>query len=85
MATITSTVDVTTRHVVRRTWRLVDTDNFGGDYPDERFVVVGIPSLEMARCFAGAWNALEGGNSPRVLHVEEHVEIEYALIPGFEP
>jgi hypothetical protein len=85
MATIETTIDVTTRQIIRRTWRLVDTDNFGGDYPNEQFVAVGIPSEIMARCFADLWNKHQGEDHDRILRVVEHVEVEYKLEPGFEP
>jgi hypothetical protein len=83
--TIESTVDVKRGYIVKRTWRIVDTDNFGGDYPNEEFWAIGIPSQHIAEGLADAYNRKMGMHSPRNLMVVEHIEIEYKLQPGFEP
>jgi hypothetical protein len=67
------------------TWRLVDTDNFGGDYPNESFYAVGIPSEHIAEQLAKAYNDRKGEYSPRYLRVVQHIELECTLQPGFEP
>ena len=64
-------------------YKIVETDNYDGDYPDEKFV--GIPPLpevaakavcEIINIYCG------GGNAPRWWKV---VEDGYELSPGFEP
>ncbi len=61
--------------------RIVDTDNFGGDYPDEKFVLWQLPA-EQAQRIADALNETQGVNAPRYYKV---VENDYELQPGFEP
>ncbi len=64
--------------------KIIHTDNFGGDYPDEKFVT-GIPPMHCDRMqrVADAINAECGGEmSPRYYRV---VEDDYVLQPGFEP
>ena len=63
-------------------WRVVDTDNFGGDYPNERFVGEPFPSEAEARAVADAENAKRGEHSSRYWMV---VQDGYVLQPGFEP
>lgn len=63
---------------------IVNTDNFGGDYPDEKFVE-NLPSLnkrEDAERIANAINSIGGPNSYRYFKV---VELPYDLASGFEP
>lgn len=62
--------------------KIVDTDNFGRDYPNERFVAVGIPSKEMAQIMCKALNQQTGPDSQRYYFA---VEDDYVLVPGFEP
>lgn len=65
------------------TWCIVDTDNFGRDYPNERFVAIQIPSKEMAETMCAALVAkYSGGGCQRYYMV---VEDTYKLQPGFEP
>jgi len=70
---------------MRPYYRLVDTDNFGGDYPDEKWAVHG--------SFFDKYEAEEiqnilnrvlhpGSNSARFIKV---VTMPYQLKPGFEP
>ena len=64
--------------------KIVQTDNFGGDYPDEEFVT-GLPYLrtkEQAEIIANAINSTVPGNYGRYWRV---VEDDYKLQPGFEP
>ena len=63
--------------------KIVETDNYGGDYPDEHFVT-GIPRLsqEAAEAIADILNAEKGSNSHRYYMV---VKDDYELKPGFEP
>lgn len=64
-------------------YRVVNTDNFGGDYPDESFAS---PSLtrENAKAVADIFNSehCAEDSSPRFWKV---VELPYELRPGFEP
>ena len=72
-------------YAVHETWRIIDTDNFGGDYPNERFVAVRYGSQAEAQAFADAVNAKSGENTSRYFRVVKHIEIAYVLEPGFEP
>jgi len=62
--------------------KIVETDNFGGDYPNEKFV--NIPSLpeEEVKQIAKIINDYTGPNSMRYWKV---VDNDYELGPGFEP
>jgi hypothetical protein len=65
---------------------IVETDNFGGDYPDEKFVEP-LPifnSQDQARIVSAAINSSipDRLNAPRWYKV---VEEGYKLVPGFEP
>lgn len=62
---------------------IVETDNFGGDYPDEKRV--NLPSIEKG--YANEICALinkifSGPNASRYWKVESE---DYKLAPGFEP
>lgn len=64
-------------------FKIVNTDNFGGDYPDEYFL--NIPeSSDKTALEAIAWmlNRMPGRNEARYWQV---VPAEHALQPGFEP
>lgn len=62
-------------------YRVVETDNFGGDYPDESFA--GPPlSKEAAERAAEIFNGSTRNDHPRFWKV---VEDDYKLRPGFEP
>lgn len=63
--------------------KLVNTDNFNGDYPDEKFIT-GIPAMpeECLRRVAEAINDGLGAHHPRYIRV---VDDDYQLQPGFEP
>lgn len=60
---------------------IVETDNCGGDYPDEKFLLWNMPEA-IARKIATAVNEAAGENSTRYWKVEEE---GYILQPGFEP
>lgn len=62
--------------------KIVDTDNFGGDYPDEKVIAEGITYKPFAELMAEALNAYAGEHSSRYYKV---VQDDYILQPGFEP
>lgn len=62
---------------------VVDTDNFGGDYPDEKWIVNCWLSKETAEKIADLLNAELGGSD--TLRYYKVVELGYKLQPGFEP
>jgi hypothetical protein len=68
---------------LRWDWRIVNTDNWGGDYPNERFLE-NIPPLTRsgAQAVADVLNAQFPPNSARFYKVEHK---DYKLQPGFEP
>ncbi len=61
--------------------RIVDTDNFGRDYPDESFLLWPLPGKQ-AQQIADALNEAAGPYASRFYKV---VENDYTLQPGFEP
>lgn len=61
--------------------RIVDTDNYGGDYPLESFVLFPMPE-EHAKQIADLINKAAGPNHHRFWKV---VPNDYVLQPGFEP
>ena len=61
--------------------RVVNTDNFGGDYPDEKFVSESLSKKE-AEKLANKLNKGMHSFDPRY-HIV--VEDDYELIPGFTP
>ena len=62
--------------------KIVDTDNFDGDYPNERDIAVGIKRRDHANVMCAALNYWAGVNSPRYYKV---VEDDYVNVPGFIP
>lgn len=63
--------------------KIIDTDNFGGDYPDEKVFIDRIPTKRLADKIAKAINDRFTGNySPRYYVVKDD---NYKLQPGFEP
>lgn len=63
--------------------KIVETDNFGRDYPDEKFIKLPPLNKELADKLCEAINkAWSGDYSPRFWKV---VEDDYILLPGFEP
>jgi len=61
--------------------RIVETDNFGGDYPNERFLLWSMPK-EKAQKIADAINESTGPDPSRYWKV---VDDDYKLEPGFTP
>ena len=61
---------------------VVDTDNYGGDYPAEKFIVQCWLSHDDANRIATILNDASGPKSSRYYKV---VEAPYKLQPGFEP
>ena len=67
--------------------KLVDTDNFGGDYPNEKFLEGFDGTAEQAKVVADKLNKIMGHGHPnttpsRFWKVVPH---DYVLQPGFEP
>lgn len=63
--------------------KIVNTDNFGGDYPNERFVTGLFPMTKAhAEKIAKAINSCTPEDCPRYWIV---VDDNYKLKPGFEP
>lgn len=64
-------------------YKIVETDNFDGDYPDEKFVELPAMSQEDAIAITDEINKrLSGDYSSRIWMV---VPSDYKLVPGFEP
>ena len=64
-------------------YRIVETDNFGGDYPNEKFLNLPPMKLLAAQAISDAINAqLSGNSAPRYWVVRPQ---DYVLQPGFEP
>lgn len=61
--------------------RIIDTDNFGGDYPNEQFLLWDMPEDD-AQAIADILNTRAGHDARRWYRV---VENDYVLQPGFEP
>jgi hypothetical protein len=61
--------------------RIVNTDNFGRDYPDERFFLWPMRE-DIAKRIADAMNDDAGPHAERFYKV---VPNDYELVPGFEP
>ncbi len=73
---------IVTKAYAHGPWCIVNTDNFGGDYPDERFVAVGILHERAAQIMADALYREQGSHASRYFKV---VAEGYVLQPGFEP
>ena len=64
-------------------WQIVDTDNFNGDYPDEKVFIGNLPTQALAERIAEAINnRFVSDHSPRFYKVTDS---SYKLQPGFEP
>lgn len=63
--------------------RIVETDNFGGDYPDEKFVNLPLMGVERAEIVAETINVVFSG--PSAKRFWKVVDDDYTLAPGFEP
>ena len=66
----------------RTSYRIVNTDNFGGDYPNESFVGEEYESMASAQTVADEMNGPMNRISLRYFKV---VKMPYELQPGFEP
>ncbi len=64
--------------------RIIDTDNFGRDYPNERFIAIDIESTEMAEVMCDALIARFCAH-PCADRFYRVVSDDYKLQPGFEP
>lgn len=62
--------------------KIVETDNFGRDYPNEKFVDLPVMQEEALNQICKIINDDGGSNSPRYYKV---VENDYKLVLGFEP
>lgn len=62
--------------------RIVETDNFGRDYPNESFVPIPPMDESEAKIVAAAINKAASPNSTRYWKV---VDLDYKLAPPFEP
>jgi len=64
--------------------KIIDTDNFGGDYPNEKVIADNIKNPKHAEimCDALIERYCRYSGSPRFYRV---VEDDYVLQPGFEP
>jgi hypothetical protein len=62
--------------------KIVNTDNYGGDYPAEWFLNVHFTRKHRAEVVAEILNLDEGEDASRYWRV---VEDDYVLQPGFEP
>ena len=65
-------------------FRIVETDNFGRDYPNESFVNLPAMRMKEAQAVAKAINdaCCNYDNAPRFWKV---VPFDYVLVPGFQP
>ena len=66
-----------------KTMKIIETDNFGGDYPDEQFVNLPILSKENAETICDVINTVCSGDSAQ--RFWRVVDDNYKLIGGFEP
>lgn len=64
--------------------KIIDTDNHGGDYPNEKVIASGITNKKFADCMCKALNDrfCQDASSRRFYRV---VEDNYKLQPGFVP
>lgn len=63
-------------------FKIVETDNYGGEYPNESFLNIAPVSQEHAKTIAKAINNAFQPNFHRYWTVEP---VGYVLRPGFEP
>ena len=63
--------------------KIIHTDNFGGDYPGEKFVEqLPVMNDNQAKVICDAINSMQPENAHRWYRV---VPNDYKLQPGFEP
>ena len=65
-------------------FKIVNTDNFGSDYPDEKFLDLTFWTRDSALRVANAINA-ELCNDDHASRFWKVVDSDYKLQPGFEP
>lgn len=65
-------------------FRIIETDNFGGDYPNEKFLSLWPVNEAHAESICKAIN--DGFNPPGHTHDRFYrvVQDDYKLVPGFE-
>jgi hypothetical protein len=63
--------------------KIIDTDNFGGDYPNEKFVNVPRMNPTQAAELCALLNTMFSGETAR--RIWQVVPDDYELQPGFEP
>jgi hypothetical protein len=64
-------------------YRIIRTDNFDGDYPDEKFVEP-LPAMSREEADRVA-DAINRATGPASRHYWRVVDNAYKLRPGFEP
>jgi predicted YcjX-like family ATPase len=62
--------------------KIVETDSFAGDYPDEKFLNLPLMDKEHAEKVA---DAINNGFPEQCSRYWKVVENDYKLLPGFEP
>jgi hypothetical protein len=62
--------------------KIIDTDNFGDDYPDEQVIADNIKDAHLGEIMLKALKGTVGPESPRYYRL---VEDDYILLPGFKP
>lgn len=68
-----------------KNYSIVETDNFGGDYPNESFIFRHI-SEDVANAMVNLMNEERGVNSSRFHKVVKDThDTPYELQPGFQP
>lgn len=65
-------------------FKIVETDNFGGDYPNEKFVSLPTTTKEGAELIVKAINYVLNPDGMQSRHWKVVPE-DYVLVPGFEP
>lgn len=78
--------ETTADDLTRPVWRIVEGDNFGGDYPNEKFVNLPATYKHKAQAIADAINAVFcPDDNPYARRYWRVVREDYVLQPGFEP
>jgi hypothetical protein len=65
--------------------KIIDTDNFGGDYPDETVIAEGIKDRRFAEVMCAALVEKFCSHHPQADRYYRVVEDDYVLQPGFRP
>lgn len=65
--------------------KIIETDNFGGDYPDEKFLNLPPMTTQHATVVAKAINNGFAGKDPNCRRYWRVVGNDYELQPGFVP